>query len=209
MHGDETPVADLVRDARAGRSDAWDALVERYTPLVVSVIRRYRLQGSDLEDVVQTLWLRLVEHLGDIREPQALPGWIVTTVRNECLGTLRQRQRTRPFDPLAAVGELELTGPVSVDGAVAVDVGVVDGMAESGRHEVLLQALAELPDNQRRLLLLLVTDPPLSYGEISSRLGIPIGSIGPTRARALQRIRQHHAVAAWAAANQAEDVARS
>ena len=92
----------IVAAAARGDQSAWNDLVERYTPLALSVIRRYRLAGHDAADVNQTLWLRLVEHLHEIRDPQALPKWIVTTTSNECLRLLRSARRTRPVDPLAA-----------------------------------------------------------------------------------------------------------
>jgi RNA polymerase sigma factor (sigma-70 family) len=182
---DDHPVRRLVAAARAGDSAAWNSLVERYTPLVLSVVHRYRLQGSDGADVVQTVWLRLVENLGGIREPAALPGWITTTARNECLHVLRGQRQASPTD----LGE---EGWPQASSQPAVDADLLD----AERHEALLTALAELPDRQRSLLLLLIEDPPLPYEEISRRLGIPVGSIGPTRARALARVRSHLAVQA-------------
>jgi RNA polymerase sigma factor (sigma-70 family) len=152
---------------------------------VLSVVRRYRLQGSDADDVVQTVWLRLVENLRGLREPAALPGWIVTTARNASLHVLRGHRQVRPAD----LGD---EGWPAGSGEPAVDTNLL----EAERHEALLMALAQLPERQRALLLLLIADPPLSYEEISSRLGLPIGSIGPTRARALARIRAYQAVQA-------------
>ncbi len=204
MDFDDSPVPDLVRGARDGEESAWFQLVDRYTPLVLSVVRGYRLQSSDADDVVQTLWLRLVEHLGDIREPRALPGWIVTTVRNECLRTIRNRQRTQPFDPLAPTRAGELAES-ALDGRPTEMDAVVEDLTQADRHRALLEAFAALSDSQRELLLLLMTDPPTPYTEISRRLGIPIGSIGPTRKRALQRIRTHPAVRAWMAASTADE----
>jgi RNA polymerase sigma factor (sigma-70 family) len=182
---DGDPVRQLVAAARDGDSASWNALVERYTPLVLSVVRRHRLQGSDGEDVVQTVWLRLVENLGGIREPAALPGWILTTTRNECLHVLRAHRLVTPADP-GEEGWQDTSGQPTVDAE----------MLDAERHEALLMALAELPDRQRSLLLLLIEDPPLPYDEISRRLGIPVGSIGPTRARALARVRTNLAVQA-------------
>lgn len=185
---DDSPVPALFAAARDGDRAAWNALVERYARLVLSIVWRFRIHGDDADDVVQTVWLRLVENLESIREPRALPGWIATTTRNECLRLVRARQRVEPVDPQAH-GAFA-TGATVADGAVDVD------LLEDERHQSLLVAFAELPDRQRELLLLLVTDPPLSYQEVSARLGIPIGSIGPTRARALARIRSCPAVAA-------------
>jgi RNA polymerase sigma factor (sigma-70 family) len=182
---DECSVYELVAAALDGNHSSWNRLVDRYTPLVLSVVRRHRLQGSDAEDVVQTVWLRLVEHLRGIREPAALPGWIVTTARNECLHLIRSHQLVSPAD-LGEQGWPEGAGGAAID----------SDLLEAERHEALLIALAELPDRQRALLLLLIEDPPLSYEEISRRLGLPVGSIGPTRARALARVRAHQAVQA-------------
>jgi len=196
MPGDDSPVPDLVERAAAGDAGAWDELVERYAPLVLSVVRRHRLQAADGEDVVQTLWLRLVEHLPDLRDPRALPGWIVSTASHECLRVLRLNRRVRPFDPLDQVDAPGPADPRREDGSAPVEAEVILEMAAASRHEALLSAFADLPESQRRLLLLLVTDPPLTYAEISARLGVPIGSIGPSRARALERIRRHPAVAA-------------
>src|SRR3954449_11052577 len=92
-------VEQLVEAARAGDAAAWDALVERYLPLVTAVIRRLRLSASDADDVNQTVWLRLVEHLDGLREPRALPGWLATTARNEGLRIIRRRGRDVPVDP--------------------------------------------------------------------------------------------------------------
>src|SRR5215212_9811823 len=95
---DESSVSELVAAALDGDHASWNALVDRYTPLVLSVVRRHRLQGSDAEDVVQIVWLRLVENLGGIREPAALPGWIVTTARHECLHVIRKHLLVFPAD---------------------------------------------------------------------------------------------------------------
>lgn len=186
MHGDDDgPVAELVAAAVAGDVECWNRLVQRYTPLLLAVVRRFRLDSSDAEDVVQTVWLRLVEQLGRIREAAALPGWIVTTARHECLHVLDGRRRVEPTD-LADRGWPEGSGDPPVD----------TGLLAAERHEALLAALAGLPERQRELLLLLLHDPPLPYEEVSRRLGIPVGSIGPTRARALDRIRSDPAVQA-------------
>ncbi|MGY1617402.1 RNA polymerase sigma factor [Geodermatophilus sp. SYSU D00691] len=185
LEADEDGVPELVARALDGDRSSWDRLVDRYTPLVLSIVRRHRLQGSDAEDVVQTVWLRLVEHLGEIRDPRALPGWIITTGRHECLRVLRQHRLVSPTD---LQGRKEPVGDGAPD--------IAGDLVEAERHEALLSALAELPERQRALLLLLIEDPPRSYEDISRLLAIPVGSIGPTRARALARIREHQAVRA-------------
>jgi len=170
-------LTDLVSRAQKGDQDAWDSIVERFLPLVGAIARQHRLSPADGDDVGQTVWLRLVEHLGALRDPAALPGWIRTTARNECLRLLAARGRTRVVDPLA--GGLD---------SVTDDLTDAELLAAE-RRQALRDALAELPEGRRELLLLMLVDPPLAYDEISRRLGIPIGSIGPTRARAFAQLR--------------------
>lgn len=175
----------LVPAARGGDQHAWDTIVDRFLPLVGAIIRGHRLSEADGDDVSQTVWLRLVEHLGDLREPAALPGWIRTTTRNECLRLLAARGRVRPVDPQDDGGQ----------GLDAVEDDVADAeLLVVERRQLLREALAELPEARRALLLLLVEVPPIAYEEISRRLGIPIGSIGPTRARALDQLRRTRAL---------------
>ncbi|GAA3625067.1 hypothetical protein GCM10022236_29230 [Microlunatus ginsengisoli] len=178
-------VADLVARARAGDQQAWNGLVDEFLPLVTAVIRRMRLPAVDADDVNQTVWLRLVEHLDDIREPLALAGWLSTVTRNEALRAIRARSRTLPFD-------LERS---SLE--VVVEDLAGDALIQWETHEALLAALDELPEKRRELLRLLLAEPPLSYREISARLGIPIGYIGPTRARALAQLRDTKAMRAF------------
>ena len=187
MDDDVTPIAALVAAAAGGDQQAWRELVDRYTPLLVSVIRRFRLAPSDTEDIAQTVWLRLVEHLDSLREPQAIPRWLITTGRRESIRYLSSRHRIPPNDPLDPRYQ-----------SLAADTGEPDeGLFRAERHEVLLAGLAELPRRQRELLLLLAEDPQPSYVEISERTGIPVGSIGPTRSRALERLRRSAPVRAY------------
>lgn len=181
---DPMAVSVLVAAATDGDESAWNNLVERYGPLVMSVLGSYRLSRADAEDVSQVVWLRLVEHLGDLREPRALPKWLITTTRNECIGLLRARRQVQPFDPLQekAPGEIDRREPD-------------EDLLRAERRQALLEAFAEMSEWHRALLVLLVHDPPLSYATISKRLGIPIGSIGPTRARLLIRLRSAPALA--------------
>lgn len=173
-------VAELVEAAVGGDQQAWNRIVERYLPLVSSVVSKYRLSDDDTQDVSQTLWLRLVEHLGDIREPRALPAWIVTTTRNEALRLLATRKRTLCVDP--QVGS-ELEGEPDRS-------ELDDHLLREERNQALREGMAELRPQHRELLVLLMTDPPMPYEQISRKLGIPIGSIGPTRARSLEQLRR-------------------
>ena len=183
---DQTVLPEMVEAASSGDREAWRWLVKRYAPLVVGVASQYRLGPDDAADVSQSVWLKLVEHLGDIREPRALPGWIATTTRNEALRVLQSRRRTVSVDPQVGF---------ALDDA-ADHVGLDEEMLRDEQHHALREGLRELRPQHRDLLILLLADPPLSYNEISRRLGMPIGSIGPTRARSLEALRQTEALKA-------------
>jgi RNA polymerase sigma factor (sigma-70 family) len=193
MHESPT-VDDLIEGARAGDQGSWNDLVDRFLPLVTAVIAKYRLSAADADDVNQTVWLRLVEHIDTLREPRALPGWLVTTCRNESLRVIRMRGRAVPVDPATPTMERR-------DDDHELD----DGLLRDERAHALREAMLELPASRRELLTLLMADPPLSYDEISSRLGIPKGSIGPTRARALDQLRNTRAIRALTPASAAID----
>ena len=152
---DTIDVTPLVQAAVAGDPVAWDRLVDRYTPLVRSVIWSFRLPPKDAEDANQMVWLALVQHLGRLREPRALPGWIVTTTRRECLSLLQSTRRSVPID----VSE-------SHSAMWATESCPEDDYWQAERRCALWRVLAELPDRQRQLMELLLADPPLSYDEI-------------------------------------------
>jgi RNA polymerase sigma factor (sigma-70 family) len=170
-------VARLVRAAGDGDQHAWNMLVDRYAGLVWSVIRSHRLGGADAADAAQTTWLRLVEHLNRLQEPARVGAWLATTARRECLRTLRNAGRQVPYGD-------ELPEPE--DDSAAVDAELL----RSERDTELWEAFARLPHRDQSLLRMLVAEPAPSYREISCSLGIPIGSIGPTRARSLERLRR-------------------
>jgi RNA polymerase sigma factor (sigma-70 family) len=129
-------------------------------------------------------WLRLVEHLSAIREPDRLAGWLATTTRRECLAILRKADREQPTD--ACDDRLG----TSADPDWAPDEAGPEVIAVRQDHRVLVRrALATLPEQHRRLIGLLACSPPPSYQEISAGLGMPTGSIGPTRKRILARLR--------------------
>jgi RNA polymerase sigma factor (sigma-70 family) len=184
---DFPPVTELVTRANHGEKQAWDAIVERYAPLIWSICRQDRLDDADAEDVGQMVWLHLVDHLGDLRDPAALPGWLATTTRRQCF---RLRQAAARFK--------QVTGPL-VDADNMADTEAVEAEHElllAERHAALREAMSDLPPGYRELMDLLTAEPPVSYAEISARLGIPIGSIGPSRSRCLARLRRHPAIAA-------------
>ena len=185
---DDSAVIDLVACARSGDQQAWDALIERYDPLIWSICRRYRLGHTDADDVRQSVWLRLVDQLDKIREPAALPGWIATTTRREC-GRLAR----------AAHGPRALIYALDADSIPDKQAEAADQeLLAAERRAALREAFTYLPPEGQQLIAMLTADPPVPYAEISARLGIPVGSIGPTRSRCLDKIRRHPAIAALA-----------
>jgi RNA polymerase sigma factor (sigma-70 family) len=183
---DDPSVTDLVTRARTGDKQAWDALVERYVPLVWSICRRYRLSPADAQDAGQNVWLQLVGQLDNLRDPAALPGWLAATTRHECGRVLRAAH-----SPQAAVLVLDAE-TIPDEQAVMAEQELL--VAE--RHAALREAFAHLPPRGQQLLALLIQDPPVPYAQISATLGIPVGSIGPNRRRCLRRLRSHPAIAA-------------
>jgi RNA polymerase sigma factor (sigma-70 family) len=176
----------LVARARSGDRQAWDALVERYAPLIWSICRKHRLGQADADDVGQSVWLRLLDQLDRVREPAALPGWLSTTTRRECLRVLSAAQ-----GPHATIYALD------VESLPDQRAGTADQeLLAAERHAALRAAFTQLPPNGQQLLALLTADPPMPYADISAQLGIPVGSIGPTRSRYLDKIRRHPAIAA-------------
>ena len=180
------PVTDLVMRARDGDQQAWDAIVERYALLVWSICRRYRLNSADADDVGQAVWLQLVDHIGQLRDPAALPGWLATTTARECGRIVRAARRTCPPGQMLDPEDIPDQQATPADGELLA----------AERHAALREALTGLPPPCQQLIALLAEDPPLPYAQISARLGIPVGSIGPTRSRCLAKLRGHPAIAA-------------
>jgi RNA polymerase sigma factor (sigma-70 family) len=185
MADDPTVVA-LVIEARGGDQHAWNAIVERYAPLVWAICRRHDLSRIDTDDVGQSVWLKLVEHLADIRDPAALPGWIATTTRNECLRVLRTSRSREQAEHLA-----EPDG-YSDGGYVEIELE----LERAQRHVALRAAFRELRPRCQELLSQLFQEPRPAYREISATLGMKIGSIGPSRERCLAELRRCPALAA-------------
>jgi RNA polymerase sigma factor (sigma-70 family) len=171
---DMAEVAELVRAAADGDQAAWHGLVDRYNGLVWSVARSHRLSSVDASDVVQTTWLRLVEHLDRLQDPERVGAWLATTARRECLRTLRHSARNLPTEEVP-----EVVAESRVESALLIEE----------RDRALWQAFGGLSERCQTLLRVLVADPPPSYDEVSAAMNMPIGSIGPTRARCLERLR--------------------
>ncbi len=183
---DNTVIIDLVTRAAKGDKHAWDALVERFTPLIWSICRRHRLGDADAENVGQNVWLQLVDQLDKIRDPAALPGWLATVTRRECLRVLGA---TRGSPAAGYVMSVEIIADEQSGTAE-------QALLAAERQAALREAFAALPPSGQRLIALLLEDPPVPYAEISARLGIPVGSIGPTRRRCLDKLRRYPALAA-------------
>lgn len=171
-------VAELVRAAAAGDSIAWSRLVAAHEGLVWSVTRAFRLRDSDADDVVQNTWLRLLEHIDDLHDPARVAAWLATTARRECLRVIAQGKRVVLASDDLVHDVVDLTEPEP-------DAGLLARERAAATHT----ALATLPERSRRLMLMLSADPAPSYEEISERLGMPVGSIGPTRGRCLRKLR--------------------
>jgi RNA polymerase sigma factor (sigma-70 family) len=174
----ELDVARLVRQAASGDKHAWERLVDQYSRLVWSITREFKLVESDAADVVQTTWMRLIEHIDRLQHPERVGSWLAATARNECLRNLAARKR------IVLAHE-----DVAFDGPAEHEPEVDEALLAAERAEVVRKAMAHLPRRWQRLMELLMADPPVSYAEISGELGLPVGSIGPTRGRCLARLR--------------------
>lgn len=170
-------VGDLLLRVNDGDESAWNVLVERFAGLVWSVARSFRLSKASTEDVVQTVWLRLAEYSTRIREPDRLASWLATATRHEALRVIRGHQRMVPF-------------PDFVDASEPTTSSVEDVVTDDDTLRAVLEAFARLPAVDQQLLRLLCTVPPLDYQTIAEMLGRSIGSIGPSRARSLDKLRR-------------------
>ena len=171
-------VASLVRRAAEGDRHAWEGLVDQYARLIWSITVDFKLTESDAADVAQTTWLRLLEHIDRIQYPDRVGSWLAATARNECLRSIAARKRV-----VLGRDDTDLAH------AVAQEPELDARLLADERAQVVQDAMSSLPRRWQRLLELLMADPPASYAEISDQLGLPIGSIGPTRGRCLARLR--------------------
>jgi RNA polymerase sigma factor (sigma-70 family) len=175
---DAAAVGALVRAARDDDESAWNALVDEFAGLVWAIVRAHHLSAADAADVSQTTWLRLAEHLRRIRDPERVGAWLAATTRHECRRLLRRSQRELPFGdevpepPQAAVPSLAA------------------GLLRRERAAALWAAFAQLPERCQTLLRVLMADPAPAYEDAAEALGVPVGSLGPTRARCLERLRR-------------------
>jgi RNA polymerase sigma factor (sigma-70 family) len=176
VHRQAMHVAPVLSAASAGDADAWEALVRHFSGLIASVTWSYRLSPADGSDVAQHVWLRLFESVDRIREPEALPGWIRTVAHREC-------------QKLVRLGRREFASTTVDDDLVASDEPPYAALLEEERRVTLHRALQGLPTKHRSMMHHLLSDPAPSYEEVSVAMHMPIGSVGPTRQRCVERLR--------------------
>jgi RNA polymerase sigma factor (sigma-70 family) len=172
----DTDLTRLVRAALAGDGRAFATLVARFDRTLRSIARSYRLSGWDVDEVIQSTWVQFLEHGAKLREPAAVGGWLATTARRYCLRVLQTHVR-------------ELLSEDLFEGEPRYDGGLDADILAAEQRAALNASLSQLTDRQRDLMTLLLDEPELSYEEVGRRLGLPVGSIGPTRARSLSRLR--------------------
>jgi RNA polymerase sigma factor (sigma-70 family) len=172
------PVATLVKAALEGDQPAWSELVARFGGMIASTGRRYGLSSADVGELQQTTWLRLVENLHRIEQPERVGGWLATTARRESLHLLKRAAKyTTGADQILA----------NLPDRHAADIAAPPTGEE---REALKQAWIGLKPRCREMLSLLMSDEGVAYKELSKLLRMPVGSIGPTRARCLEHLRR-------------------
>jgi RNA polymerase sigma factor (sigma-70 family) len=168
---------ELIEGADDGDQAAWEEIVDRFSGLVWATARAHRLSASEAADVAQTTWLRLVENLDRIQDPDRLGAWLATTARRECLRLIRLGSREQP-----TADDWVLDRPT--------DEHLDSRLLARERESALRAALSRLDDRCQALVRMLAAPEPPSYEEIGAALGMPVGAIGPTRARCLQKLRR-------------------
>jgi RNA polymerase sigma factor (sigma-70 family) len=167
----------IVRAATAGDARAWEALVKRFTPTLRGVVRGYRLSAADVDDVSQSAWASAFAHIDSLRDPEAFGSWLIVMARREALRTIERRGREVLVDDADRVEQSHDPAP---------DTSLV----AAERHAAVDAAVGRLPERQRKLLRVLLGHSEMSYGDLSRILEMPVGSIGPTRERALAVLRR-------------------
>jgi len=170
-------IAGLVDAAGAGDQNAWNRLVREFDSLIWAITRAHRLGDADAADVSQATWLALAQHVNKLNNPAGVGAWLATTARHECLRVLRSGQRHLLFGDDAPEHESAEPGPGHA-------------LLITERDDALWRAFSRLREADQALLRMLTADPRPPYEEIAAALDMPIGSIGPTRQRALARLRE-------------------
>ncbi len=181
---------ELVAGIRAGDESAWRALSERYEPLLRSLARWCGLSAEDAGDAVQLTWPRCLEHIDQLSDVDRLNSWLVTICRRECI---RLATKARLEVPLSGPDMAQLAGAGREESDPCAEAALRD------QCDRLYQAIMALPERQRAILVELLRREDQSYLDLSRRLGIPVGSIGPTRKRAVSRLRLDPRIAALSA----------
>src|SRR5262245_21060932 len=171
-------VAALVRRAAEGDHWAWERLVDQFARLIWAMTRDFKLAESDAADVFQATWLRLLEHIDRLEQPARVGSWLAATAKHECLRSLAARKKV-----------MLVHDDVTLKDGVAHEPEIDERLLSEERAQAVRDALSRLPWRWRRLVEMLMADPPVPYTEISDQLGLPVGSIGPTRGRCLERLR--------------------
>jgi RNA polymerase sigma factor (sigma-70 family) len=172
----------LTRAAAGGDDHAWRELFTRLDAILHAVAKRYRLGAADVDDVVQTTWLRAIDHVDRLDDPGAIAGWLVTIARREAMRTLQRAVREIVTDDVPALDQADPATPERI-------------AIEREQRAAVRDGVARLPARQRRVMDLLVMTPSPSYRHVAEQTGMPIGSIGPTRDRALARLRDDRQLA--------------
>ncbi len=170
---------DLVRRCIDGEASAWSELILRYRRLIYSIPFGFRLPAGDADEIFQLVSMKLLEHLPQLRRAETLASWIAVTTRRECLALLRAQRRTQPLAE-GAEDEIEAESP-----------DIAANLHEIECQHALALAFERLDATCRELLgALFLEDPRPSYEELSARIDRPVGSLGPTRSRCLEKLRE-------------------
>ena len=181
----DTSDEELLAACLRGDQLAWNELIDRYSALIYSIPLKYGLGEPDAADVFQSVCITLLEKLGSIRAPRGLAAWIITTTSRKCLAVARQRRRDQLHTMPVALTDPEVS-PIDPD--LLPD----EELLSLERQHVVRLAVERLPETCRRLVYALFSDEPepTSYQCLADRLGVPMNSLGPMRARCLEKLRR-------------------
>jgi RNA polymerase sigma factor (sigma-70 family) len=170
----------LVKECLAGNQEAWSLLIDRYKALIFSIPVKYQLPPHEAADVFQSTCMELLERLPDLREPRALPKWLMQVTHHQCYRVKRQQQRMISRD-----AEPDLPDPETP--------AIADSLVQQTQEEQMLrEAMGNLTPQCRRLMQLLFFEtPPRPYSEVAAELGLATGSIGFTRQKCIERLRRN------------------
>lgn len=183
-----TPVGEVVRQAADGDGEAWQELHRRYGRMVATVARTSGCATADVADVEQLVWTRLWRHIQRLRQPEAVGGWLAVVAKRESRRLAQRHARTIPVDAV---------DPGAVDPGATTDDEPLATLLRTERRAAVRRSVATLPPRWRRLLETMLDHPDMAYAQVAARLGMPVGSIGPTRQRCIDDLRQQPALLEW------------